>query len=70
MVSDRMFILWVRTPPLETFDGIVIAVYHRTNDVEDKWIIATEGTVFSDEEILKSIFFVEQFLKDICADND
>ena len=42
----------------------------RTNDVEDKWIIATEGTDFSDEEILKSIFFVEQFLKDICADND
>ena len=25
--------------PLETFDGIVIAVYHRTNDVEDKWIL-------------------------------
>ena len=56
--------------PFETFDGVVIAVYHRTNDVEDKWIIATEGTGFSDEEILKSIFFVEQFLKDICADND
>ena len=56
--------------PFETFDGVVIAVYHRTNDVEDKWIIATEGTDFSDEEILKSIFFVEQFLKDICADND
>ena len=49
--------------PLETFDGVVIAVYHRTNDVEDKWIVATEGTDFSDEEILKNIFFVEQFFE-------
>ena len=56
--------------PLETFDGVVIAVYHRINDVEDKWIVAEEGTDFSDEEIMKNIFFVEQFLKNICADND
>ena len=49
--------------PLETFDGIVIAVYHRTNDVEDKWIVAEEGTDFSDEEIMKNIHFVEQFFE-------
>lgn len=49
--------------PLETFDGVVIAVYHRTNDVEDKWIAAAEGTDFSDEEILKRIHFVEQFFE-------
>lgn len=49
--------------PLETFDGIVIAVYHRTNDVEDKWIVAEEGSDFSDEEIMKNIHFVEQFFE-------
>ena len=49
--------------PLETFDGIVIAVYHRTNDVEDKWIVAEEGTDFSDEEIMKKTHFVEQFFE-------
>ena len=58
-----MFILWVRTTPLETFDGVVIAVYHRINDVEDKWIVAEEGTDFSDEEIMKNIHFVEQFFE-------
>ena len=49
--------------PLETFDGVVIAVYHRTNDVEDKWIVAAEGTDFSDVEILKNIYFVEQYFE-------
>ena len=49
--------------PLDTFDGIVIAVFHRTNDIEDKWIAAPEGVDFTDEEILKSIHFVEQFFE-------
>ena len=49
--------------PLETFDGVVIAVYHRINDVEDKWIVAKEGSDFSDEEIMKNIHFVEQFFE-------
>ena len=49
--------------PVETFDGVVIAVFHRTNDVEDKWIAAEEGKNFSDEEILRSIHFVEQFFE-------
>ena len=49
--------------PLQTFDGVVIAVYHRTNDVEDKWIVAEEGSDFSDEEIMKNIHFVEQFFE-------
>lgn len=49
--------------PVETFDGTVIAVFHRTNDVEDKWIAAAEGSSFSDEEILRSIDFVEQYFK-------
>lgn len=38
--------------PIETFEGTVIAVYHRLNDVEDKWIVSLDGTNYSDEEIL------------------
>ena len=49
--------------PLETFDRIVIAVFHRTNDIEDKWIAAPEGMDFPDEEILRRIHFVEQFFE-------
>ena len=54
--------------PVETYTGKVIAVYHRTNDVEDKWIVvpenskyATNPSALSDEEILKKIEFQEKY---------
>ncbi len=47
--------------PIETFTGTVIAVYHRFDDVEDKWIVSLTGEDFSDEEILSSIRFQEQY---------
>ena len=49
--------------PLLTFEGKVIAVYHRYNDVEDKWIVSIDGRDFSDEEILSTIHFQEQYFK-------
>lgn len=48
--------------PVEKFEGRVIAVYHRLNDNEDKWIAVPEGSrEFSEEEILESIAFQERF---------
>ena len=47
--------------PLEEFEGKVIAVYHRLNDVEDKWIVSLSGENYSDEEILKTIEFQEKY---------
>ena len=47
--------------PIETFEGRVIAVYHRFNDVEDKWIVSLDGKDYSDEEILDAIRFQEQY---------
>ena len=49
--------------PLKTFEGKVIAVYHRFNDVEDKWIVSLDGLDYSDEEILKAISFQEQYFE-------
>lgn len=49
--------------PVERFEGIVIAVYHRYNDIEDKWIVAPSGINFSDEEILQAIAFQEQYFE-------
>lgn len=39
----------------------VIAVYHRFDDVEDKWIVSLDGADVSDEKILGDIAFQEQF---------
>ena len=47
--------------PLKEFTGRVIAVIHRRDDVEDKWVAAPEGMVFSEEEIREAVRFQEQF---------
>nr|WP_202898595.1 inorganic diphosphatase [[Eubacterium] cellulosolvens] len=47
--------------PLDEFQGKVIAVYHRFNDVEDKWIVSLDGSDYSDDEILQLIHFQEQY---------
>ncbi|MBH1942103.1 inorganic pyrophosphatase [Mobilitalea sibirica] len=46
--------------PLSTFEGVVIAVIHRLNDIEDKWIVAPEGMTFTDDEIIRQIEFMEK----------
>jgi inorganic pyrophosphatase len=51
--------------PLKRFEGKVIAVYHRLDDVEDKWIVSLDGSDHSDEEILQTIWFQEQYFKGI-----
>ena len=47
--------------PVQWFEGIVIAVYHRINDCEDKWIVSPCGADYSDGEILSKISFQELF---------
>ncbi len=49
--------------PLTHFEGSVIAVYHRLNDNEDKWIVSLDGSNWSDEAILKAIRFQEQYFE-------
>ena len=49
--------------PIESFEGKVIAVYHRFNDAEDKWIVSLDGSDFSDDEILRTIHFQEQYFE-------
>jgi inorganic pyrophosphatase len=51
--------------PLESFEGKVIAIYHRTHDVEDKWIVSLDDKIYSDEEILQAIQFQEQYYEGI-----
>lgn len=47
--------------PLTHFEGKVIAIWHRFDDVEDKWIISLNGEDIPDEIILGDISFQEQF---------
>ncbi|MBR3973214.1 MAG: inorganic pyrophosphatase [Oscillospiraceae bacterium] len=54
------YILGVHVP-VDTFTGIVIAVIHRHDDIEDKWVVAPEGMTFTQEEIEAAVYFQEQY---------
>ena len=43
--------------PLREFEGKVIAVYRRFDDVEDKWIVSLDGKDYPDGVILEAIHF-------------
>ncbi len=47
--------------PLDTFDGIVIAVVHRFDDNECKWVACKNGGKYTADEIMAAINFQEQF---------
>lgn len=47
--------------PVEKFTGTVIAIIHRRDDVEDKWVVAPEGMSFAKDEIEDQVHFQEQY---------
>ena len=47
--------------PIRAFCGKVVAVLHRLNDREDKWIVSVDGSRPDREEILRTIAFQEQY---------
>ena len=49
--------------PLKEFVGTVIAVIHRFDDVEEKWVTAPTGVTFSKEEIARAVAFQEQYFQ-------
>lgn len=49
--------------PVKRAEGIIIAVIHRKNDVEDKWVAAPKGMKFSRREIEKSVHFQEKYFE-------
>ena len=49
--------------PVEEFIGKVIAIIHRYDDVEEKWVVAAEGSSYTKEEIEKMVHFQEQYFQ-------
>lgn len=47
--------------PVADFEGKVIAIVHRLNDNEDKWVVAPDGMSFSADEIRNMLHFQEQY---------
>lgn len=49
--------------PLRRYVGRVVAVIHRLDDREDKWVVAPQGMTFTVEEIREQTDFQERFFR-------
>ena len=49
--------------PVKEFTGRVIAIIHRFDDIEEKWVVAPDGVNFTHEEIESAVRFQEKFFK-------
>ncbi len=47
--------------PITEFIGKVIAIIHRIDDIEDKWVVVPEDTTFTKDEIMHQVAFQEQY---------
>lgn len=56
--------------PVKTFTGRRIAVIHRRDDVETKWVLAPEGMTFTAEEIMAAVWFQEKYFDSYCVMED
>ncbi len=43
--------------PIKEFVGKVIAIIHRIDDVEDKWVVVPENISFTKDEIIRQVAF-------------
>ena len=55
-----VYLLGVDTP-VQVYTARIIAIVHRTDDVEDKLVAAPEGMTYTAEEIATAVHFQEQF---------
>lgn len=49
--------------PIKEFVGKIIAIIHRFDDVEEKWVVAPENIMFTKEEIMEQVNFQEQYFQ-------
>ncbi len=47
--------------PITKCKGTVIAIVHRLNDTEDKWVVVPKGCVFTKDQIIEQVNFQEKY---------
>jgi len=51
--------------PVKEFTGKVVAIIHRNDDVEEKWVVCPEDRTFTKDEIEEIVKFQEQFFDSV-----
>ncbi len=49
--------------PVDIFTGKIIAIVHRFDDVEEKWVVCPENMTFTKDEIIDKINFQEKYFQ-------
>lgn len=49
--------------PLDTFEGVVVAIIHRTNDNDDKLVVMAKDRNYTDDQIRALTEFQEQYFE-------
>ncbi|HAE52189.1 MAG: inorganic pyrophosphatase [Ruminococcus sp.] len=49
--------------PVDMFTGKIIAIVHRSDDVEEKWVVCPENMTFTKDEIIDKINFQEKYFQ-------
>ncbi len=49
--------------PVSSFKGVVIAIIHRYDDIEEKWVVAPRGASFTKEEVKAQVEFQERYFQ-------
>ena len=49
--------------PVEQFTGKIIAIVHRADDIEEKWVVCPPGQTYTGQEIAEMIRFQEQYFQ-------
>lgn len=47
--------------PIDKFTGKLIAIVHRNDDIEEKWVVTSEDENYTKEQIREQINFMEQW---------
>lgn len=47
--------------PVKIFSGVIVAIIHRNDDIEEKWVVAPENKTFSLQEIEDAVNFQEKY---------
>lgn len=47
--------------PVNIFSGVVVAIIHRNDDIEEKWVVAPDGMNFTLHEISSAVNFQEKY---------
>ncbi|WP_230874939.1 inorganic diphosphatase [Lysinibacillus cavernae] len=59
--QDAYIIAKSKQLPLDSFTGVLVAIIHRKDDNENKWVIASPNETYTVEEILAQVRFMEQY---------